>query len=407
MANEKPEVLILGGGYAGVSAATRLKRFVQAGAARVTLVNKYSYHYLTTILHHAAVWQPGYEAASVHLPELLGPEVGFLRGTVQGLDPQAQRVQVRTRGGEKTLGYDVLIFALGWTPHFFDIPGLEEHALVLRDLSSAHLIHSRIQMAMAAYDANPQDRWCTRIVIGGGGFTGVELAGELADWRPRLARTFDLEPEDIEIVLIEGSPTILPGFDPLLVEQAARILEGKGVTLLTGARIGCIEPHRVVLTDGRELEAGVILWAGGVRGHPLLEGSGFAVGPQKRALVNEFLQARDFPNVYVVGDSALGLDPDGKPLPPTAQIAVQEGHLAAENVQRQLTGRPLKPFVPKRLGTFLTVGCEDALGVVNLTRFLQLRFSGRIARALKNLIARRYLLSIGGPRLVWRKLRAR
>jgi NADH dehydrogenase len=399
MSQENPEILILGGGYAGVSAAVHLKPLAASGAARVTLVNKYSSHYLTTILHHSAVWQPGYEAASVYLPELLGPQIGFLRGEVQAIDPDRKRVEVRTREGLKTLCYDVLVIALGWEPHFYSIPGLQEHALVLRDLSSAHLIHSRIQMAMAAYDANPNDHWCTHIVIGGGGFTGVELAGEIADWRPRLAKTFDLNPDDIQITVVEGAPTILSGFEPLLVEQATRILERKGVRLITGARIGCVESHRVVLGDGRELQAGVILWAGGVRGHRLVEGGGFAVNAQGRAFVSDYLQARDYPEVYVVGDSALALDDRGHPLPPTAQIAVQEGHHAATNITRALQNRVSLPFQPKRLGTFLSVGCQDALGVLNFTRYFQLRFYGWVARTLKNLIARRYLWSIGGPGL--------
>src|SRR5574337_197991 len=130
---KKPKILILGGGYAGVSAAVHLRRLAALGKAQITLVNRYNYHYLTTILHHPTVWHTGYEGVSVYLPELLGPHMGFLRGTVQRIDPPKQRVKVKTRGGTKTLAYDHLIVALGWEPQFYDIPGLEEHALVLRN----------------------------------------------------------------------------------------------------------------------------------------------------------------------------------------------------------------------------------------------------------------------------------
>lgn len=402
---KNPKILILGGGYAGVTAAVHLRQMTALRKAQITLVNKYNYHYLTTILHHPAVWHTGYEEVSVYLPGLLAPQIEFLRGMAQTIDPQDQRVKVKTRGGTRTLAYDYLILALGWEPQFYDIPGLPEHALVLRDLSSAQLIHSRIVMAMAAYDENPKEHWCTHLVIGGGGFTGVQLAGEIADWRPRLAKAFDVDPQEIRITVVEGSETILAGFDSLLIEQATKTLKRKGVELITGARIACVEPHCVVLGNGQRLEAGVILWAGGVRGHHLVEESRFAINKQGRAYVNEFLQAREQPNVYIVGDCSLAIDELGRPLPPTAQIAVQQGYLAAKNLCREIAGHKPEPFCPKRLGTFLSLGRKDALGVLNLTRFIQLRFSGWAARTLKGLIANRYLWDLGGHRLVLSKLK--
>jgi NADH dehydrogenase len=348
MINSRPKILILGGGYAGVSAAVHLRQLAASEQAQVTLVNQYNYHYLTTILHHPTVWHTGYEEVSVYLPKLLSPHVGFLRGTVQSINPSKQQVRVKTRGGRKTLTYDYLIIALGWEPQFYNIPGLEEHALVLRNLSSAQLIHSRIVMAMAAYDENPSNHWCTRIIIGGGGFTGVELAGEMADWRPRLAKTFDVDPQEIQITVIDGSETILSGFDPRLIEQATRTLKQKGVELITGARITCVDPHCVVLGDNARLDAGVIIWAGGVRGHCLVEQSGFAVNRQGRAHVNEFLEAHNHPDIYVVGDCALAVDEHGQSLPPTAQIAVQLGYCVARNLCRKLVGRQPMPFRPQR-----------------------------------------------------------
>lgn len=402
--SQRPEILIVGGGYAGVSAAVHLKPLAAAGAANVTLVNRFNYHHLTTILHHSAVWHTDQEAVSVHLPTLLAPEIAFLRAAAEAIDPEGHRVRVKTRRGEKTLAYDILIVALGWEPQFYDIPGLEEHALVLRDLGSAYLIHSRIEAALAAYGEEAQAQGGVNLVVGGGGFTGVELAGDLADWRPRLARTFDIPLDEIHITLVEGSPTLLAGFDPALIERATETLVAKGVEVITGARIGCVEPQRVVLQDGHELAANVILWAGGVRGHRLVEASGLAVNKQGRAFVNDYLQARDHPDVYVIGDAALALDEEGRPLPPTAQMAVQQGYRVAENLKREFMGRPPQPFVPRRKGTFVSVGCRDALGVLNVAGW-QLRFSGRRAKTLKNLIAHRYLWDIGGPRLVWRKLR--
>ncbi|MFQ5795006.1 MAG: NAD(P)/FAD-dependent oxidoreductase [Candidatus Bipolaricaulia bacterium] len=399
----KTRILILGGGYAGVTAAVRLRRLAASGTAQVTLVNDHHYHYLTTILHHPAVWHTPYEEVSVYLPRLLNPEIDVMRGTVQAIDLRGRQVEVQTRGEIKTLRYDALIVALGWEPQYYQIQGLEEHALVLHDLSSAHLIHSQIELAMVAYDKNPAARWRPRILIGGGGFTGVERASEMADWRPYLAKTFDLDPEEIHITMVEGSETILPGFDPLLIKQATNTLMHKRVELVTGVPIARVEPHCVALKDGRCLEAGVIIWAGGVRGHRLVEQSGFAVDRQGRAYVDEFLQARDHSDVYILGDSSLAVDNQGHPLPPTAQIAFQQGYWAARNLSCKLAGRAPQPFQPKRLGTFLSLGRKDALGVLHLGR-LRLHFSGWTARTLKNLIAYFYLWGIGGPSLTLRKL---
>ncbi|MFQ5795434.1 MAG: NAD(P)/FAD-dependent oxidoreductase [Candidatus Bipolaricaulia bacterium] len=397
----KPQILILGGGYAGVTAAVHLRRLVTSGKAQITLVNNHNYHYLTTLLHHPAFWNAALEEVSVYLPRLLGPQVGVLRGLVQTIDPQAHQVEVRTRGETKALTYDALIVALGWEPQFYEIEGLQEHALVLHDLSSAHLIHSRIELAMVAYDENPDNDWCTHILIGGGGLTGVELAGEIADWRPRLATTFDLDPQEIRITIVGRS--ILPGFDPLLVKQATNTLTRKGVELITGVHVTCVEPHCVVLDDGQQLEAGVIIWAGGVRGHHLVEQSGFAVNRQGCAYVNKLLQARDHPDVYIIGDCSLAVDNQDRPLPPMAQIALQQGNWAARNLSRQLSGRAPEPFRPKRLGTFLSVGRKDALGVMNLGDS-GMHFSGWAARTLKNAIGYRYLWRLGGPRLTMRKM---
>ena len=393
----KPKILILGGGYAGVTAAVHLRN----ARADVTLVNDRNYHYLTTLMHHPAVWHTDYEEVSVHLPTLLSPEIHFLRGTVETISPQDKRVKLSTRDGQQTLAYDYLIVALGWEPQYFDIPGVQQHALVLQNLKSAYLIHNRIELAMIAYDQEPLPKWCN-IVIGGGGFTGVELAGEIADWRPHLARTFDLEPEQICIYLIGAAPTVLHGFNKSLIDRTAALLKQKGVNLITGTPIERVEDHCVILKNecNQALDAGVILWAGGVRGHRLIEQSGFAVNRQGRAEVNEFLQVKDDPSIYVSGDCVLTFDAQNNPLPPTAQIAVQHGYCVAKNIKRVLKNQAQEPFQSRLLGTFLSLGRRDALGTIQNRHC----FSGWVARTLKNGIAYRYLWSIGGTRLIGRKL---
>lgn len=393
----KIKVLILGGGYAGVTAATGLRAACRRhGRLSITLVNKHNYHYFTTLLHQC-VGRRGYQDISVDLPSLLQPEINFRQGQAVALTPNENQVEIESEGTRHTLDYDYLVLALGWEPQFYNISGLEQHALVLKNLNMARIIKNRIEEQMALASEHPAETWRTQIIVGGGGFTGAEVAGELADWCPRLIDRYDLK--SIGITLIEGAPAILPGFDGLLVKDATCLLQQKQINLITGARIERVEERCVALADGRRLEAGVIIWTGGVRGHPLVEASGFTVNKQGRAEVNSYLQSVDSPNVYVIGDCCLAKDADGKALPPTAQIAFQQGKSVAQNLQRVLAGKAPVPFMPKVLGTFLTLGRKDALGVMQN----KYRFSGWTAKMMKHFIAYRYLWGIGGLGLPLRK----
>ena len=171
------KILILGGGYAGVSTAINLKDV----DAQVTLVNKHSYHHLTTLLHQPVVGRRNYQDLSVGLISLLPPPVKFIRGKVELIRTAEQRVNVKVRGKVIYLDYDILVIALGWEPQFFSIPGLKENALTLHSLNTSRLAKDRIEEALIAYDENPDERWRATIVIGGGGLSGIELAGELID----------------------------------------------------------------------------------------------------------------------------------------------------------------------------------------------------------------------------------
>lgn len=415
------EIVICGAGYAGTTVAAGLRAL--AGRARVTLVNLHRYHYFTTLLHEPAAGRADFGAVSVDLDRLVGRWARVVKGRVLRIDPTGRRVIVAVAGpglhapgaagagaaetpeGTTTeeLRYDLLVVALGSLPEFYRIPGLEEWALTLRSLNTARLIRTTIERAMAQSKFEPKPEPLRRILIGGGGFTGVELAGEIADWRPVLARRFDLEPDGVEVVVVEAAPTILPGFDPLLVEEATAILARKGVRFITGTPIRDVRESAVALSDGRVVEAGTIIWTGGVRAHPVVKEAGLRTNPQGRAVVDEYLQAADHPDIYVLGDCALVTGDDGRPLPPTAQLAFEHGRLTAQNLRRRLRGEPQRPHRPHVLGTFLSLGRREALGVVG-NRW---RLRGWAARTVKDLIAYRYVWHIGGPGLVAAKLRQR
>ena len=389
------KILILGGGYAGLAAALGLK---DAGA-QTTIINKHSYHYMTTLLHQPVVGRRSYQDVSVWLREVLPASIQFIRGTVDAIDPSSRSVHIKTRNGKVIESYDILVVALGWEPQFFNIPGLKEHALTLHSLNTSRLAKDHIEEALIAYDENPEDGWRTTIVIGGGGLTGVELAGELVESRKKLALSFDLEPGKIRLIMIEAAPTLLPGLDPWLSAKAAEYLQDNGVDCMTDARITEVRDHVISLSDGSTIKAGTIVWTGGVRGNSILERCGFPVNRQGRLEVNEFLQEKDHPDIFITGDCALTFDNAGKPLPPTAYLAVQQGRHVAQNIRRLLTKELFVPYIPKTKGMVLSLGRRHAVGIV-----MGRRVYGKTAAILKDALAFNHIREIGGLRLVARKL---
>ena len=389
-------ILVLGGGYAGVSTAATLHGL----KAEVTLVNQHSYHHLTTLLHQPVVGRREYRDLSLSLRDVLPESVRFLRGRVIRIVPWENSVEIINKEGKQHFTYDILVIALGWQPQFFDIPGLRQYGLTLDSLNASRLVHDRIEESFISYDENPEEKWRTRIIVAGGGLSGVELMGELADSRVQLARDFDLQFQDIKLYLIEGSHGLLHGLDPWLAAQADAYLKEKNVTCLSNTRIIEGLPDGVILSDGSKIQAGVVIWTGGVRGNKLVEESGLEVNREGRAIVNEFLQPRGQDNIFVLGDCAAATGEDGKTLPPTAQLAVQQGNWMAHALQSRIKDEKMEPYRPRVEGILLSIGRSHALGIVRGHHV-----SGKIAGMLKDYIAYRYIYKIGGLSLAFRKFR--
>ena len=389
------KILILGSGYAGVTTAIGLRGI----NAEVTLVNKHSYHHLTTLLHQPAVGRRSYGDISVDLKNILPPNTQFVRGRVEEIKPANKCVIIRTRCQKLSLNYDFLVVALGWEPHFFDIPGLKEASLTLHDLNTSRLVKDRIEESLIAFDENPDETWRTTFVIGGGGLTGVELAGELIESLPFFARSFDLALDDFRLVIVEGASTLLPGLDPWLVETTSRYLKKCKVQVLTGIRIDSVRNHTIRLSDGSTLDAGIIFWTGGVRANSVLEKTGLILGKGGRVEVNAFLQSKDHPEIFVGGDCALTQDSSGRPMPPTAWLAVQHGQAIAENIQRALKGLELRICKITTPALILSIGRRQAIGIV-----YGKRLSGAFTGFIKDALAFRHIYNIGGISLVVKKL---
>jgi NADH dehydrogenase len=389
-----PKIVILGAGYGGVMTALRLQKQLNYNEADVTLVNKHDYHYITTHLHMPAAGTDSPENARVSISKLIDEfKIDFVKSTVVQIRPQDRKVILE----DGTLSYDYLVIGVGGEPETFGIPGLKEHALNIRSINSVRLIREHIEYQFAKYKREPHRTDYLTFIVGGAGFTGIEFVGELADRIPQLCREFDVDPQLVKLINIEAAPTALPGFDPELVEYAMDVLRRKGVTFRIGTPIKECKPDGVIVGEGEEIKAQTVIWTGGVRGNRLIEEAGFET-MRGRVKVDEYLRAPGHDNVYIVGDNSLVFNEEGRPYPPTAQIAMQQGVAVAHNLVASIRNQALKKFEFKSKGTVASLGKGEAIGIA-----FGKKYKGWTAAWLKKLIDLRYLFIIGGIPLVLRK----
>ena len=389
-----PRIVILGAGYGGIITATRLQKELNYNEADVTLVNKHDYHYMTTHLHMPAAGTSHPRSAKINILSLIDEfKIDFVKSTVVQIKPNEQKVIL----SDGTLSYDYLVIGLGGESETFGIPGLAENAFTIRSINSVRLIREHIEYQFARYKREPHRTDYLTFVIGGAGFTGIEFIGELADRVPDLCRQFDVDPSLVKVINIEAAPTALPGFDPELVEYAMNVLQKKGVTFRIGTAIKECTPDGVVVGEGEEIKAQTVIWTGGIRGNRLIEEAGFET-MRGRVKVDEFLRAPGHENIYVLGDNSLMMNPEGRPYPPTAQMAMQQGVNCAHNLVAAIRNQSPKPFAFSNKGTVASLGKGEAIGIA-----FGKKYKGRVASWLKKLIDLRYLFIIGGIPLVLRK----
>jgi NADH:ubiquinone reductase (H+-translocating) len=389
-----PRIVILGAGYGGIVTAIGLQKELNYNEADVTLVNKHDYHFITTHLHMPAAGTDNPENARIEISKLIDEfKIDFVKSTVVQIRPYDKKIILE----DSTLSYDYLVIGLGGEPETFGIPGIKEYALNIRSINSVRLIREHIEYQFARFKQEPHRTDFLTFVVGGAGFTGIEFVGELADRIPELCREFDVDPALVKIYNIEAAPTALPGFDADLVEYAMQVLAKKGVTFKIATAIKEVTMEGVVLSDGEVIRSSTVVWTGGIRGNRMVEEAGFDT-KRGRIVVDSTLRTKDFENVYVVGDCSIVLNEEGQPYPPTAQIATQQGEIAAYNLVAAIRNTPMKDFKFINRGIIASLGKGEAIGVVGTKKL-----KGFIAAMLKKVVEIRYLYKIGGIPLVIKK----
>jgi NADH dehydrogenase len=375
--NKAPhEVVIVGGGFGGLYAAKALGK----ANVKVTLIDKRNFHLFQPLLYQVATGSLSPADISSPLRSVLSKSKNtkVLLGEVKDIDPSAQKVMV----GTEAIPYDTLIVATGAKHSYFGKDDWEEFAPGLKTVEDAIEMRRRIFMAFEAAEkeTDPVQRqaWLTFVIVGGGP-TGVELAGAIAELATKtLKEDFrNIDTAETKVLLLEGLDRVLPPFAPELSQEAEASLTGLGVDVQTKTLVTNIENDIVTIKQGdevKEIASKTVLWAAGVKASPmgkvLMEKTGAECDRAGRVIVESDLSIKGHPNIFVVGDLAHFAHQNGKPLPGVAPVAMQEGEYVAKLVQKRLVGETLPQFNYSDRGSLAMIGQHAA--VVDLG-FMKLR----------------------------------
>jgi NADH:quinone reductase (non-electrogenic) len=368
-----PHVLIIGAGFGGMEAARKLAR----APVRITLINRENYHLFQPLLYQVAIagLVPSQIAYPVRTIFRHQKNLTFQMGEVTAIDFDARFV--RTDGS--AIAYDYLVLAIGGQTNFFKLQTVEENSFQLKNIESAvdtrnHLL---AMFERASREPDPERRRALLTFgIVGGGPTGVETAGALAELiRMVIAKDYpQMDLRDVHVLLLESTGHLMESYPDALRKATFDLLSRKHVEIWLNTRLTDYDGKRMTLADGRQIAAGTLIWTAGVRAGELADRLHLPQASGFRLITEDTLQLAGHPEVFLIGDAAYLVDEAGKPLPMLATVAQQEARAATDNLKKMLKGDAPQPFHYKDPGLLATIGRNAAVA-----RIAGLSFSGFIA----------------------------
>jgi len=403
-------IVVVGGGAGGLELVTRLgDRLGRQGGAHVTLIDASRTHVWKPLLHEFAAGTLGIDDHALdYIAQARWHHFSFRLGAMEGLDREHREVIIAPSYSEegeevtprRRIGYDTLVVAVGSMNNDFGTPGVREHAIQLETKEDAGRFHRRLIDACLRANTQPEPERISVAVVGGGA-TGVELCAELHN-AMRVLASYGLDRidprRDVRIVLIEAGPRILPALPERLSKAASELLKNLGVEVMTARRVIGVDAKGVTLDGGERIDAGLRVWAAGIKAPAFLkEIGGLETNRLNQLVVRDTLQTTRDDAIFALGDCAAAPMADGKTVPPRAQAAHQQASLLARSIAARVEGRPLRPFRYRDFGSLVSFGEYTAIG--NLMGRLtgrNLWVAGLFARLMYWSLYRMHLLALHG-----------
>lgn len=367
MESKKQKIVILGGGFAGIYSALSILKHCK-DEVEITIINRTNYFLFTPMLHEVATGGLGHHQVVESIREIIyKTPIQFLEASVFSVD--LEKKEVVTDHGNKM--YDKLVIAIGASTNFFNTPGAEKYAKVLKNLSDAigirdHIIE-RFESASRESDLEKRKKMLTFVIVGGGA-TGVEFAAELAEFSKHTLHKYyrrECPNTQANIILVHSGKELLGPFSPETRERAKKSLEKKGITLMLDTKVTDVEEDYITLGNEEKIDTKAVIWTAGVRPNSVhTNGGELPKDPSGRIMTNNDLSVVGIPHVYALGDVAHVPDADGKPYPMLAQIAVAQAKYLGKNIACSLNSEKFVPLEYSTKGSLVSLGQWEAAGTI-------------------------------------------
>lgn len=377
------KIVIVGGGFAGVAAGLTLSRNLPKDCS-LTLVDRNPFHTFTPSLYEVASSEEPQRNIAIPFSEIFPKKIEIVKAEIETIDAQNRKIILKNK---QEVDFNYLIIALGSESAFYGISGLAEFSFPLKTVADAVRIKDEIhklcdQKALIGEKVN--------IIVGGGGFAGTELAAEILCYDDLLSREHKVDRKLFDVFIIQGSDKLLKELDEHVSNIATGRLKKLGANFIFGSHIKEVTQNELATDKDEKFKFDILIWTGGVKANSLLVDSGLNLSKSGQVPVNEYLQVKDNPNIFVAGDIAEYIDPiSKKPAPGVAQVAEEQGKIAGKNVVNLIENKSLKPYKLRHFGYLIPLKGRYAVFTSGM-----LHIKGFLGWVIQQVIFLRYLLEI-------------